>query len=75
MTISTRISTSCSIFNIEARVSGVRTAIIGRAHIFYARRRFEDKLAYVTSGKISVVGVWSGKANRAGKEGVPFLPH
>lgn len=75
MTISTRISTSCSIFNIEARVSGVRTAIIGRAHIFYARRRFEDKLAYVTSGKISAFGVWSGEEKRAGKVGVSFLPH
>ena len=53
----------------------MRTAIIGRAHIFYARRRFEDKLAYVTSGKISAFGVWSGEEKRAGKEGVPFLPH
>ena len=75
MTISTRISTSCSIFNIEARVSGVRTAIIGRAHIFYARRRFEDKLAYVTSGKISAFGVWSGEEKRSGKECVASLSH
>lgn len=75
MTISTRISTSCSIFSIRARVSGVRTAIIGRAHTFYARRRFEDKVAYIAHGKISAFGVWSGKANRAGKEGVPSLPH
>lgn len=74
MTISTRISTSCSIFSIGARVSRVRTAI-GRAHIFYERRRFVDKLAYVTSMKISAFGVWSGKAKRAGTERVSSLPH
>lgn len=74
MTISTRISTSCSIFSIGARVSGVRTAI-GRAHIFYARRRFVDKLAYVTSGKILVFGMWSGEEKRSGKECVASFSH